>query len=120
MSKQIEPVEALERFFVAVRQEAIDNPSFAARLLDALGAKVVFRGDAAASSVDPLQVALQGYDEFRATFLSFPVKELKTIVKDYSLATPADLKGKSKAPQIVDVMWTSASAKIRDRGLVSG
>jgi len=118
MSKQIEPVEALERFFAVVRQEAIDNPSFAARLLDALGAKVVFRGDAAAPSVDPLQVALQGYDEFRATFLSFPVKDLKVFVKDFGLATAADMKGKSKAPQIVDVMWAGASAKIKDRGLV--
>lgn len=117
MSKQIEPVEALERFFAVVRQEAVDNPSFAARLLDALGARVVFRGDAAASGVDPLQVALQGYDEFRATFLSFPVKDLKAFAKDFGLATTADMKGKSKAPQIVDVLWAGASAKIKDRGL---
>lgn len=119
MSKEIEPVEALERFFAVVRQEAIDNPSFAARLLDALGAKVVFRGNAAASSVDPLQVALAGYEEFRATFLSFPAKDLKSIVKDFGLGTAADMKGKSKAPQIVDVMWAGASAKLKDRGLVS-
>ena len=118
MSKKIEPVEALERFFAVVRQEAVDNPSFAARLLDTLGAEVVFRGDAAASSVDPLQVALKGYDEFRATFLSFSPKDLKAFVKDFGLATPADMKGKSKAPQIVDVMWAGASAKIKDRGLV--
>ncbi len=119
MSRQIEPVEALERFFEVIRQEATDNPSFAARLLGALGAKVVFRGDAATSSVDPLQVALQGYDEFRATFLSFPIKDLKALVKDFGLATAADMKGKSKAPQIVEVMWTGASAKIKDRGLAS-
>lgn len=119
MSKQIEPVEALERFFAVIRQEASDNPSFAARLLGALGVNVVFRGDAAASGVDPLQVALQGYDEFRATFLSFPVKDLKALVKDFGLATPADMKGKSKAPQIVEVMWAGASAKVRDRGLAS-
>lgn len=118
MSKQIEPVEALERFFAVVRQEAVDNPNFAARLMGALGAKVVFRGDAASSSVDPLQVALAGYAEFRATFLSFPVKDLKTIVKEFGLATPADMKGKSKAPQIVDAMWAGASAKIKDRGLI--
>jgi hypothetical protein len=118
MSKQIEPVEALERFFAVVRQEAVDNPKFAARLLDALGTKVVFRGDAATASVDPLQVALAGYDEFRATFLSFPIKDLKVLVKDFGLATAADMKGKSKAPQIVDVMWAGASAKIKDRGLV--
>ena len=117
MSNQIEPAEALDRFFAIVRQEAIDNPGFAARLLEALGANVVFRGDIALSSVDPLQVALRGYDEFRATFLSFSVKDLKTIVKDFGLATPTDMKGKSKAPQIVDLMWAGASAKIKDRGL---
>lgn len=119
MSNETTPAEALDRFFAIIRQEAIDNPRFAARILNALGAKVVFRGDAAAASVDPLQVALQGYDEFRATFLSFPVKDLKALVKDFSLATTADMKGKGKAPQIVDVMWAGASAKIKDRGLVS-
>lgn len=118
MSKQIEPVEALDRFFAVVRQEAIDDPNFAARLLEALGAQVVFRGDAATAGVDPLKVALQGYEEFRATFLSFPVKDLKVFVKDFGLATTADMKGKSKAPQIVEVMWSGASAKIRDRGLI--
>lgn len=118
MSKQIEPVEALERFFAVIRQEATDNPSFAARLLGALGVSVVFRGEAATASVDPLQVALQGYDEFRATFLTFPVKDLKAFVKDFGLATPADMKGKSKAHQIVELMWSGASTKIRDRGLV--
>jgi hypothetical protein len=120
MSKQIEPAEALDRFFAVVRQEANDNPNFAARLLNALGANVVFRGDAAVTSVDPLQVALRGHEEFRATFLSFSVKDLKTIVKDFGLATPTDMKGKGKAPQIVELMWAGASAKIKDRGIKGG
>lgn len=114
----MDPIEALDRFFAVVRQEASDNPSFAARLLGALGANVVFRGEAAVNSVDPLLVALKGHDEFRTTFLSFSVKDLKAIVKDFGLATTADMKGKTKAPQIVDQMWIGASAKLRDRGIV--
>jgi hypothetical protein len=105
--------QVLDRFFAVVRQEAADNPKFASRLLDALGVEVVFRGEAAAASVDPVQVALRGQEEFRKTFLTFPAKTLKAISKDFNLATPADLKGKTKPPQIVEVMWSGAQSKIQ-------
>jgi hypothetical protein len=119
LGKHLDPIEALDRFFLVVRQEASENASFASRLLDALGADVLVRGEAAVALVDPVQVALKGIGEFRATFLTFSVKDLKALVKDYGLATAADMKGKSKAPQIVDVMWLGVQAKIKDRGLAS-
>ena len=115
--RHIDAAAALDRLFSVVRQEAQDNPKFAARLLAALDVQVLFRGAEAADSVDPLQVALQGPDEFRKTFLSFTPAQLKTMIKEFNLATPADLRGKSKGPQLVEVMWAGALSKIRDRGL---
>ncbi len=115
--EELDAVEVVDRFLGVVRQEVSDNPQFAARLLQALGVAVMFRGEAAVIAVDPVQVALQGQDEFRKTFLSFSAKQLKDFVKDFNLGTPADMKGKSKPAQIVDVMWSGAQAKIKDRGL---
>ncbi len=60
---------------------------------------------------------MQGQEVFRDTFLTFKPAALKAMVKDFHLATAADLKGKTKAPQIVDIMWEGALAKIHDRGL---
>ncbi len=114
---EIEATAALDRFFAVVRQEASDNPKFAAALLEALGATVVFRGTGAVVAVDPVQVAIEGQEEFRKTFLSFSAADLKKLVKEYNLATPSDLTGKTRPPQIVDVMWVGAEAKIHDRGL---
>lgn len=118
MSKtQLDVGEALDRFFSVVRQEASDNPKFAARLLEALGVQVMFRGDATAPAIDPVQVAMQGQEEFRKTFLTFSAKDLKGMVKEFNLGTADDLKGKGRPAQIVDVMWAGAQAKMRDRGI---
>ena len=115
-TNELDPIEALDKFLAVIRQQASDDPKFASRLLNALGSRVVFRGQAA-SVVDPLQVAMMGQEEFRKTFLSFAPKSLKDFVKDFNLGTAADMKGKTKAPQIVDLMWEGAQAKLRDRGL---
>lgn len=116
-SKQIDAGRALDRFFAIVREEAAGNPRLAARLAEALGYQVVFRGGEAAPAVDPVLVAMHGQEEFRKTFLTFKPAELKKFVTDFNLGTAADLKGKTKAPQIVEVMWEGVQAKIRDRGL---
>jgi len=114
--KEIDAGRALDQFFAVVRDEARSNPKFASRLVEALGCTVVFRGDDAKHSVDPVQVAMRGPDEFRKTFLSFSAKDLKDLVKEFDLATAGDLKGKNKPPQIVEVMWAGAQSKLHDRG----
>jgi len=110
----IDPAEALNSLFAIVREEEASNPSFARRLVQAMGATVIFRGDDAVLSVDPVLVAASGPDEFRRTFLSFTPKELKAIIKEYGLATAQDMKGKNKAPLLVDLMWQGATSKRRD------
>lgn len=118
MNRQpIDAPAALDRFFAVVRQEARDNPKFASSLLDALGVEVVFRGEEARMAIDPLLVAIKGQQQFRETFLSFSVADLKKIIKDFGLASQAELRGKSKVPQLVDLMWEGAQAKVHDRGL---
>lgn len=117
VDKKIDPATALDKFFAVVREEALANPRLAARLTEAAGYNVVFRGSDAKGAVDPVQVAMKGQTEFRQTFLSFSAAELKAMVKDFGLATQADMKGKSKVPQIVDVMWEGAYAKLKDRNL---
>lgn len=114
--RQIDPGKALERFFDIVREEASHNPRLAARLTEALGYTVIFRGTEAKNAVDPIQVALAGEEEFRRTFLTFSDKDLKAIITSFNLATKADL-AKRKGPQLVDLMWAGAKAQIKDRGL---
>jgi hypothetical protein len=90
------------------------DPRFARRILDALNVTVIFRGDQAAQSVDPVIVAAQGYEQFSETFHTFKPAQLKAMLKDYGLATAQDLKGKMKVPQLVDLMWRGAQAKLSD------
>lgn len=116
-NRELDPATALDRFFSIVREEALANPRFAARLSEAVGYNVLFRGSENLPAIDPVRVALKGQDEFRQTFLSFKAAELKKLIKDFNLATASDLAGKTKPTQLVEVMWLGASAKIRDRGM---
>jgi hypothetical protein len=116
-AKQIDAGRALDQFFAIVREEALGNPRFAAKLTDALGYQVLFRGSEALPAVDPVLMAMQGQEAFRETFLTFKAAELKNLAKEFGLATAADLKPLKKVPPIVDLMWQGAAAKIRDRGL---
>lgn len=116
-AKQIDAGRALDQFFAIVREEALGNPRFAAKLADALGYQVMFRGSEALPAVDPVLVAMQGQEAFRATFLTFKAADLKKLITEFGLGTAADLKAAKKAPQMVDLMWEGAKAKIRDRGL---
>lgn len=116
-NKEIDAGQALDRFFAIVREEALSNPRLAARLAEAAGYQVIFRGSEALPAIDPVQVALLGQEEFRKTFLTFKAADLKKLVKEFNLATATDLAGKTKPAQLVDVMWAGAQAKMRDRGL---
>jgi hypothetical protein len=104
----------LDRLFSNIREEATADPKFARRLLEALNVTVIFRGDQAASSVDPVIVASNGYEHFSETFHTFKPAQLKKMLKDYGLATAQDMKGKTKTPQLVELMWRGAQAKLQD------
>jgi len=110
----LEPVAALDRFFSVVREEAAANPTFARRLHDALGSTVKFQGSDATAAVDPVLMVRMGVVAFRESFLTFKPAELKKIMKDFGLAVPADFKGKTKTPVLVEMMWERASRKYAD------
>lgn len=116
-SKDLDAGQALDRFFAIVREEAMSNPRLASRLAEAAGYNVVFRGSEVASAIDPVQVAMRGQGEFRTTFLTFKAADLKKLIKEFNLGTESDLKNAKRVPQLVDLMWAGADAKIKDRGL---
>jgi hypothetical protein len=107
------PDEALARLFDLIREQAGNDRRFARQLLEAMGVTVIFRGEEALEAMDPVLVAANGYDEFRQTFASFKITQLKKIIKEFGLATASDMKGK-KLPQLIDIMWEGASNKRHD------
>jgi hypothetical protein len=113
----ISATEALDKFFEVIRQEAEQDLAFEHRLVDALGANIKYVGDDALKVVDPVLLAMRGHDEFRATFLTFRLKELKDIATTFNIATSKDLsavRGQSAIPRLVDIMWEGAWNKLRD------
>ena len=109
-AKQIEASKALDGFFAVVREEAVRNPVFGARLLDALGVTVEYRGTVVGDVVDPIALVRQGQEKFRATFLTFDDKTLKKVLNDHGLASKTDI-GKRKGPALVELLWERAEAK---------
>jgi hypothetical protein len=111
------PVEALDGLFQAIRTEAETNPEFAHRIARALKMNIMFRGDEALLLVDPVLVADQGQLEFRKTFTSFSVQDLKKIATEHNLATSSDLRrfrSDNAKPKLIDLMWNGAVSKLRD------
>ena len=106
----IEPTKALDEFFAVVRQEAVRNPAFQARLLEALKVNVVWQGEGVAEVIDHIALVKQGHDKFRKTFLSFDDKTLKKLLADHGLASKTDI-GKQKGPALVELMWDRAQTK---------
>ncbi len=112
-----EPVDAataLSKFFDVVSEEAAANPQFARRLLEAASIKVVFRGDEATAAVDPMLVAMEGYDEFRRTFGSMTVAQVKKIAKNAGLITQQEKLPTGLFP-LIDLLWDRASQQVHDR-----
>jgi hypothetical protein len=111
--RQIDPAEALDKFFQAVREEALANPKFGRRLLEAIGYSVIYRGEEAINAVDPVLVAMQGYEEFRRTFLSMRPAEIKKVGKSSGL-----LVGVAPLPttvgNLVDLLWERARQRLHD------
>jgi hypothetical protein len=119
VSNQVSPGEALERLFEVIREEAVANPAFARRLLDAVDITVVFSSPDAVKVADPILAAARGdYATFRESFLSFTEKDLKGLIKGFALATDEQIKGvktKPKQSGLVDLMWEGANRKLDER-----
>ena len=119
MTKSVSPSEALERIFEVIRDEAAANPTFARRMLDAVGVTVVFSGPEAAKVADPIIAAARSdYASFRESFLGFTEKDLKSLIKGFALATEEQVKGiktKPKQSGLVDLMWEGANRKLDER-----
>jgi hypothetical protein len=111
--RTVDPAEAFNGLFKVVREEALSNPMFARRLLEAVGCIVEFRGEEALAAVDPVLVAMRGPEEFRRTFLSMKAADLKKIGKTFSLMESHETARKS-AGQLVDLLWERASERVRD------
>jgi hypothetical protein len=111
--RTVDPAEALDGLFQIVREEALSNPKFARRLLEAVGYTVEFRGEEALAAVDPVLVVMRGPEEFRRTFLSMTAAKLKKIGKDFSLMESHETARKTVA-QLVELLWERASERRRD------
>lgn len=111
--QKLDAATALDGFFQVVRQEALANPVFARRLLEALGCTVEFRGEEALAAVDPVLVAVRGADEFRRTFLSMKAKDIAKIGHEAGLVEKDEIRGKKIGP-LVDLLWERASERMRD------
>ncbi len=109
-SEPVEASKALDEFFAVVRQEAVRNPTFGARLLEALNVQVLYQGDNAAEVLDPIALVRQGHEAFRSTLLSFDDKTLKKFLQDHGLASKSDI-GKLRGPALVELLWQRASTK---------
>ena len=116
---RLTPAEALDKLFEVIRDEALSNPTFARRMLGAVGCQVVFNGSDAVSSADPIMVAAAGdFSVFHEMFMTFAEKDLKALIASFNLATAEDVKnvkGKVKKPGYVQLMWDGAQRKLSER-----
>jgi hypothetical protein len=111
-NKQIPPGEALDRLFQIVREEAAENPRFERRLIEAIGYTVIYRGDDAKIAVDPVLVADKGPIEFRSTFASMTVADIKRIGRDANLLVAGDRVAPNTSAAWTDLLWKRAREKI--------
>jgi hypothetical protein len=117
-SQPLSPTQALERIFEVIREEATSNPTFARRMLEALGVTVTFTGPDAAAAVDPVVAAARAkYDEFREMFATFSEADLKKMLKNFALATDEQLKQVKKPKKVgfVDLLWEGSRRKLSER-----
>jgi len=116
---QLTPAEALDKLFGVIREEALSNPTFARRMLAAVGCQVVFNGGDAASSADPIMAASRSdFAAFHEMFMTFTEKDLKSLLTIFNLATVEDVKsvkGKAKKPAFVQLLWDGAHRKLAER-----
>lgn len=112
---RLSAAEYLDRFFEEIRAEARDNPAFAARLVRALGAQVVFSQSDIGAIANPIEIAgAQGEAGLRDTFGTLPATELRKLMRTANLATSVDMRGRDQA-DLVDLLVARACAKLSER-----
>lgn len=109
----IDPATALDKLFQVVREEALANPRFARRLLEVTGHTVQFRSEEALVAIDPILVAKQGADEFRATFVSMKPADVKKVAIASGIWSPSERPPKAIG-EFVDILWRRACERRED------
>lgn len=111
----VTPEEALDRLFTVIREEAVANPKFAKRLLDAVGMPVKFQGNDAALTADPVVAAKRNdHATFRVMFSTFSEADLKKMVTNWGLGTAEDVKKVSTKPKkigYIELLWEGAKRR---------
>lgn len=118
-ARQVSPDEALDGIFTVIREEALANPRFARRLLDAAGVRVAFSGPEALAAADPvIAAAHHDYASFLLMFSTFSEPDLKKMATASGLATAEDVKSvpRPKKAGYIDLMWRGAKHKLKDMG----
>ncbi|MEO0617859.1 MAG: hypothetical protein AAFZ01_01115, partial [Pseudomonadota bacterium] len=80
------------------------------RLLRATGYSVIFRGADAVAAVDPVIVAGEGYDAFRATFMDMKAAEVKKVGKTAGLFVARETFPRALG-DLVDLLWDRANQR---------
>jgi hypothetical protein len=118
---------ALDAFWATLRRQAERDPTFAAQLVKALSIPVEIKIEtsadvsAAMPHLDPVVIAGQGLDGFRATFGRLKDADLRRVIKAYNLAPSESLAGKGapKGEALVALLWEGASSqrrRLQERG----
>lgn len=107
---------AINEFLRAVKDAAAENPTFRARLVDALGFTVLYEGEEQFAGADPAtQAARWSKDAFLRIWSGAKVAEVKAVLKDHQLATPDDMRGLKKA-QLTELLYRRALSQAEETG----
>lgn len=111
----LSPTDYLDRAFEVIREEARDNPAFAARLVKALGGEVVFPNSAKREVLNPVAVAAAETEAaMRDIYASLSAVELRGVLRDFNLASSVDVRGLD-GPGLLDMLVRRARAKAGER-----
>ena len=111
---RVDAVSYLDRFFDAIRDEARANPALAARLVEALGGEVVFEAKDQVALFNPLKLAAKGGSALETAADGLTAAQLKAVMKAHNLATPVDVRGRSKE-ELGALLVERARARLSER-----
>ena len=113
--EEIGAVEYLDRLFDVIREEARANPGFAARLVRATGGEVTFPSSDKAVLLNPLEIAAKtGAQGVLEQFDSLDAATLRRVLKAHNLATPVDVRTRSK-DELLDMLSRRAAERVASR-----
>ncbi|NBC21282.1 MAG: hypothetical protein GVY06_09630 [Alphaproteobacteria bacterium] len=108
-------VDYLDQAFEVIREEARDNPAFAARMVKALGGEVVFPNSAKRDILNPLSVAASETETaMRNLYSGLSAAELRGVLREHNLASSVDVRGLA-GPDLLDMLVRRAREKAAER-----